>query len=314
VPIAYHKGEILLYHLLNGVLPVFAIGALGFAFGIRGVFDFNMAMVINRFVMYVAMPALGFQLLAKAPLEEFNLAMLGGYFATEILMYLGGFLIGRYVFGTDVKEAALLGLALALTNHVLFVLPIAQLLLGEDAVVPIIAIISMDGFLIFGGTMILMDYLATKGAPLRQTFGKIIRNPPLIAMLLGLLVNVLNIPIFQGADVFLEFLANTASPVLLFALGVILSQPKEQGRPMLPIALTGMKLVVHPLLALVIFAGVLQLAPDVQTPAMMVAAAPCGVMAFMLALNYGVRVDAIARAILYTGIGSLVTVTLAAGL
>jgi len=46
----------------------------------------------------------------------------------------------------------------------------------------------------------------------------------------------------------------------------------------------------------------------------MVAAAPCGVMAFMLALNYGVRVDAIAKAILYTAIGSLLTVTLAAGL
>jgi predicted permease len=46
----------------------------------------------------------------------------------------------------------------------------------------------------------------------------------------------------------------------------------------------------------------------------MVAAAPCGVMAFMLAMNYGVRVDSISRAILYSSIGSLVTVTIAAGL
>lgn len=303
----------MLYHFLNGVLPVFAICALGFALGKRGVFDFNMAMVLNKFVMFVAMPALGFQLLASAPLEEFNPLMLGGYFTTEILMYLGGFLIGRYLFRTDIKEAALLGLALALTNHVLFVLPIAQILLGEDAVVPIIAIISVDGILVFGGTMILMDYLATKDAPLRQTFVKIIRNPPLIAMLLGLLVNILNVTLPQGPDTFVDFMASTASPVLLFALGVILSRPQEIDRPMLPIALTGMKLVVHPLLAWIVFAGVLQLAPDVQTPAMMVAAAPCGVMAFMLALNYGVRVDAIARAILYSGIGSLITVTLAAG-
>ena len=33
--------------------------------------------------------------------------------------------------------------------------------------------------------------------------------------------------------------------------------------------------------------------------------------AFMLALNYGVRVDAIARATLYTGIGSLLTISIA---
>jgi len=72
--------------------------------------------------------------------------------------------------------------------------------------------------------------------------------------------------------------------------------------------------VIHPALAWAIFAGALQLAPEVRNPAMMVAAAPCGVMAFMLALNYGVRVDAIARAILYSSIGSIVTVTVAATL
>jgi predicted permease len=50
----------------------------------------------------------------------------------------------------------------------------------------------------------------------------------------------------------------------------------------------------------------------VAAPAMMVAAAPCGAMSFVLALNYKVRVDAISRAILYSSIGSLVTITLAA--
>ena len=59
--------------------------------------------------------------------------MLGGYFVTEVLMYAAGFLIARLVFKTDVMEAALLGLAIALTNHILFVLPIAITLFGEAA-------------------------------------------------------------------------------------------------------------------------------------------------------------------------------------
>ena len=229
-------------------------------------------------------------------------------------MYLGGFAIGRYVFRVDIKEAALLGLAVALTNHVLFVLPIATALFGEAAVTPIVAIISMDGIFIFCGTIILMDVLASKEATVGQTIGKIARNPPLVAMVLGLCVGILGLPIPMGADVFLKLLADAAAPALLFAVGVILSQPQEQGRTLLPVTLTGLKLVVHPLLAWIIFAWFLGLAPDTRTPAMMVAAAPCGVMAFMLALNYGVRVDAIAKAILYTAVGSLLTVTLAAGL
>ena len=102
----------MLDHFLNGILPIFAVGGLGYALGKRGVFDFNMAMAINKFVMFVAMPALGFRLLALAPLEEFDVGMLGGYFVTEAIMYLGGFTIARYLFGADIKEAALVGLAL----------------------------------------------------------------------------------------------------------------------------------------------------------------------------------------------------------
>ena len=304
----------MLDQFLNGVLPVFGIGVLGYVLGLRGTFDFNIAMALNKFVMFVAMPALGFQLLVNAPLDEFNLAMLGGYFVTELLMYAAGFLIARRVFKTDVMEAALLGLAIALTNHILFVLPIAITLFGEEAVTPIVAIISMDGILIFSGSLILMDVLATRGTSLRHTISKIVRNPPLIAMAVGLAAGSLGLVVPIGLDVFIDFLGGTASPVLLFALGIILSQRGSGARPMLPVAIAAMKLVAHPLLAAIIFTGVLQLTPEVRNPAMMVAAAPCGVMAFMLALNYGVRVDAIARAVLYSSIGSLVTVTLAAGL
>jgi predicted permease len=304
----------MLDQLLNGVLPVFGIGAVGYFLGLRGTFDFNLAMALNKFVMFVAMPALGFQLLANAPLGEFNLAMLGGYFVTELLMYATGFLIARHIFKSDVMEAALLGLAIALTNHILFVLPIAITLFGEAAVTSIVAIISMDGMLIFSGSLILMDVLATKDASLGHTITKIARNPPLVAMALGLAIGLLGLTVPTGIDVFMGFLGGTASPVLLFALGIILSQKASVSRPMLPVVITGVKLVVHPALAWAIFAGALNLAPEIRNPAMMVAAAPCGVMAFMLALNYGVRVDAIARAILYSSIGSLVTVTLAATL
>ena len=301
-------------HLLNGVLPVFAIGALGYFMGKRGIFDFNAAMVLNKFVMFVAMPALGFRLIVHAPLEDFNFAMLGGYFATEAVMYAAGFIIGRFLFGADVKESVLLGLVLALTNHILFVLPIGTLLFGEAAVQPMVAIITMDGLILFSGTLIVMDVLASKGSSVGATFGKIIRNPPVIAMLAGLFVGLLGLQVPNGFDAFADLLGRTASPVLLFALGVILSQPQKNDRPMLPVAITGAKLIVHPVLAWIIFAQMLQLSPEVQTPALMIAAAPCGLMAFMMALNYNIRVDAIVKAILYTSIGSLVTVTLAAGM
>lgn len=301
-------------HFLNGVLPIFAIGAIGFVLGKRGTFDFGMAMTINKFVTFVAMPTLAFRLLARAPLEEFDFSLLSGFFVTELAMYAAGFVIGRYIFGADIKESVLLGLASALTNHFLYVLPIATTLFGEAAVTPIISIVTMDVIIIFSGTIILMEVLATKDGSSGKTISKIARNPLLIAMVFGLLAGILKLPIPKGIDVFLVFAGGAAAPCLLFSLGVILSQPQKKTRPMLPVAITGLKLIVHPILAWIILVSIPGILPDILNSAMMVAAAPCGVMAFMIALNYGVRVDAIAKAILYTSVGSLLTVTLAANL
>ena len=273
-----------------------------------------MALALSKFVMFIAMPALAFQLLANVPLDAFNLVLLGGYLITELIMYAAGFLTARLIFKTDVMEAALLGLAISLTNHILFVLPIATNLFGEAAVMPMVAIISMDGLLAFSGSLILMDILASRGTTVSHTISKILRNPPLIAIALGLTTGSLGISLPSGFNLFVDFLGGTASPVLLFALGIILSQKSANKSLMLPVILSGLKLVVHPLLALVIFGSVLQLTPELRNPGVMVATAPCGVMAFMLAMNYGVRVDTISRAIFYSSIASLVTVTLAAEL
>ena len=301
-------------HFLNGVLPVFGIGAIGFILGLRGIFDFKMAMALNKFVMFIAMPALAFQLLANAQLEMFDFTLLAGYLSSEIMMYAVGFLIARLVFKTGVMEAALLGLAITLTNHILFVLPIATALFGEAAVMPMVAIISMDGLLAFSGSLILMDVLASKGTTLPNTISKILRNPPLIGISLGLFSALVGVSLPSGFNLFVDFLGDTASPVLLFALGIILSQKSAAVRPMLPLALSVIKLVVHPLLVFFILGGLLQLSPELRNPGVLVAAAPCGVMAFMLAMNYGVRVDNISRAILYSSVGSLLTVTIAAAM
>ena len=81
--------------------------------------------------MLIGVPSLIFLLLSRAPISEFNFQMLSGYFFTEIVLYLTGFLIAKFIFHREIKEAALIGLCIALTNHVLFVLPIAETLFGE---------------------------------------------------------------------------------------------------------------------------------------------------------------------------------------
>ena len=301
-------------HFLNGVLPIFSIGILGFLLGKRQIFNFEAAMVLNKFVMLIGVPSLIILLLSKAPISEFNFQMLSGYFFTEVVLYLTGILIAKFIFRRETKEAVLIGLCIALTNHVLFVLPIAETLFGPDYTKPIISIITMDGLILFAGTIILLDFLETQDLTIADTFKKIIFNPPLIALLLGLVFGLSNSQIPVGIEVFLNAVAVSASPVLLFSLGIILSRPYKSANLALPITMTFIKLIVHPIFAGVLFTIALALPPEIKNPAIMTAAAPCGLMSFMLALNYKVKVDIIARAIFMSSVCSTITISFAAAL
>ena len=101
-----------------------------------------------------------------------------GYLLSEICVYLITFIIARRVFSAGVREAFLLGLATALTNHVLFILLIGEILIGPNAILPIVALISMDGMLIFSGTIVMMDIMSSKERGWRSCLSPYIR--PLI--------------------------------------------------------------------------------------------------------------------------------------
>ena len=263
--------------------------------------------------MFVCMPALCIEFLALAQVESFDFLLLFGYFLSEVILFSLGVFISKYIFRLLNSEALLIGLALALTNHVLFVLPIAEELFEEAKTLTIISIITMDGLVIFSLTLIAMDILSNSDQPFSITIKAIFTNPPLIGIVIGLFVSLNNLELPRGIMFFLETLGGTATPALLFSLGIMLSYQKIITPTKLIVSMSSLKLIIHPLLAWLIitllFGGHY---PEVHSTALMAAAAPSGVMAYMLAVNYNVSVDRISQIILYTSIGSLITVSLAA--
>jgi predicted permease len=303
----------LLNNLGTAVFPIFAIGAFGFLLGKMRTFDFAAAFSINKFVMFVCMPALCIEFLASAHVESFDFLLLFGYFLSEVILFSLGVIISKYIFRLLNSEALLIGLALALTNHVLFVLPIADELFEEAKTLTIISIITMDGLVIFSLTLIVMDILSNSDRPFSITIKAIFTNPPLIGIVIGLVVSFNNLELPRGIMFFLEKLGGTATPALLFSLGIVLSYQKKIAPTKLIISMSTLKLIIHPILAWLIitllFGGRY---PESHSTALMVAAAPSGVMAYMLAMNYNVSVNRISPIILYTSIGSLITVSIAA--
>ncbi len=297
---------------LDVVLPIFAVPAFGYLAGRGRLFTVEGASAINRFIFYVSLPALVFGLLANASLDRFEWGPLVGYMASELAVYLAGFVIARKAFGCDLREGLLIAMAGAFVNHVLFVLPIAVTLYGQEASLPIVAITTVDSILVFGSAIVAMEFLHEKERSFARVAKKITTNPMIIAMAGGIFVAVAGLDLPKGVNVYLDFAGKAAAPGALFALGIILSAQGPSRRPWLPVAISVLKLLVHPVLAWICIVSVFGADPILAKPSLMVAAGPCGTMPFVLALNYGVRLNSIARAILYTTVGSLATVSFVA--
>ena len=167
------------------ILPIFAILALGYIFYRLGLFDISAAQSINRFVFYVATPALIFFIVSGAPVSEFDIGALGIYFLAQLCVYLGTFLVMRFKLGLEKKESILLGMTTAFVNHVFFVLPIAERIYGIAAAKPIAGIVLVDVVVLFCGTVLIMDLMQTAHRSPVKVAGMLVKNPFLIAVFLG---------------------------------------------------------------------------------------------------------------------------------
>lgn len=297
---------------LNPVLPVFAILGFGVFFARRGVFDIQAAGILNRFVFYIGVPALLFSLLQQAPIAVFEWRLLLLYFVSEMVVYAAGAAIARFWFRRNLRESLLLGMTACFVNHVFFVLPMARVLYGDAASVPIAAIITVDTALIFAVTIIGLELSAHGAHSGRKVATLLLKHPLLQAITAGLAINLLGIPLHGGIITFITFVGAAAAPVALFALGIILSSAGTHRLDAAALSIAGLKVVVHPLLAWWLFSSAYQANPAWTGPALLVAAGPCGAMPFVLALQYKVDATTIAKAIVYSTLASLLTLALIA--
>ena len=83
--------------LADPILPIFTILVLGFfAYKMRA-FDVKGAQVINKFVFYFATPALVFNVISNAPVEELDYKALALYFSAQVIVYSAAFSLLYFV-------------------------------------------------------------------------------------------------------------------------------------------------------------------------------------------------------------------------
>ena len=294
--------------LANPILPVFAILALGYVLHRSGLFDVPVAQAINKFVFFVATPALVFSIISRAPIEHFDWRALGLYFGVQALIYVGTALFTHHILGREKGEALLLGMTATFVNHVFFVLPIAERIYGATAAQSIAGIVLVDVGLWFCGTVLAVDLMQTENPSLLKVVGALMKNPFLIAALLGVLAWAAGPVIPEGVFTYATFAGGAAAPGALFALGIILASTPvcPIGKAIWSVVLA--KIVLHPVLVFTL-AGLITLSPGWDNIVLLVAAGPCGAMPFVIALHYGISTETIAKSVLVSTLFSLLTLS-----
>lgn len=296
--------------LMDPILPVFAIMALGYVLGRTGFTTDAEARALNRFAMTILLPVFVFALVAEAPLRDFSPAPLMIYLLAEGVVFALGYLLARRVFRRERDESFLLGFAAIFANNALYVLPIALLLYGPEGVLPVTAVVTLDCVVAFGLAMLVLQLLRDGRATPLSVVRAIVRIPILQGIMAGLAFSLTGLPLPDPLKTFADVTGSGAAPVALFAMGVVLSQT-----PLRPdsavLSFSALKMVAFPAL----FWGLaVTLAPGEggMQQYLLASAGPSGAMAFSMALLYGVRTQTIAQVIVLTSVLTLVSLSLLA--
>jgi malonate transporter len=297
----------ILNNFLSSVFPVALMFFLGFWLARRGVFTGTEAEAILKFIARLAAPAILVSILVTSDFGAADLSLVGLYLLGEVILYATTALIGVWLFRLDFKNAILVGIGASFSNHVMFAYPIAQFAFSAEMTLPVRGIIAFD-IIIFALSIVLLDINAGAGRGVAAAVVRQARNPLLLALVFGLLVNLAPVEpplaLVRGAG----FIADTAAPCGLFAAGVLLAAPFDRSHMRLAGYITGMKMLVHPLLAagLILILGGYAL--DTARTPLLVAVSPVGIMALTFASRYGGEKDAIALSILWSFVLSVLAI------
>jgi malonate transporter len=286
---------------------------LGYGLRLARFFEVSHAQAINRFVFYIAMPALIFKLVSGIAFAHVDWHTVLTYLGTEAIVYMGTALLALLVFRRSPGEALLVGMAAGFVNHLMFILPIAQALHGDAAARPIAALVFID-ILVFCLSVFAMDLLKARTDRAAGAFsiGKVSRmlakNPIVMATALGLFAAFNRSLLPSGVFTYAHFTAGAAAPAALFALGVILADQPLRPLGGLTWSTVGIKLALHPAL-FALAGGLVTMQATWQQMGFLVAAGPCGAMPFVIALQYGVQPNTIAKAVLVSTVLSLLSLS-----
>ena len=296
--------------LIDVILPVFFVIGFGYLAVWKGYFSDAGVDGLMKFTQNFAIPCLLFRAISTLDLQQnFDLLLLGSFYAGAFTGFLAGLLGARYIFGCDWEDSVAIGFCCLFSNSLLLGLPITERAYGATALESNYAIIAVHSPFCYGIGITAMEIARNRGTALTALPAKVLRamfqNALIIGIALGFVVNLSGVPAPAVLTDALDLIARAALPAALFGLGGVLYRYRPEGDMRTIIYVVAVSLVVHPAVVWVLAqAGGLGIAG--MRSAMLTAAMAPGVNAYIFANMYGrARRVAASSVLLATGLSIL---------
>ena len=238
--------------VLAGFFVVWCIILVGWFVGRRRILGDNARPVLSGLTFFVASPALLFETLSKARLQEVFAEPLLVTAVAAIITAAAFFALAKFWLKRALPEALMSAMSASLANSANLGIPIAVYVLGDASYVAPLLIFQLAFFTPMF-LMILDSSTSTHRTTALGFFLMILRNPMIVGSGLGLLVAGTG---FQVPALVMEpihLIGGAAIPAMLIAFGMSLNGTRplqaSAGRRMDTLLASGFKLAVQPALA-----------------------------------------------------------------
>lgn len=304
---------------LSIVLPIFALILAGWAARRCNALGPAAVREVNRLVVWLALPALLFDIMAHAdPAEIWQPGFILAFSAGCAAIFAATLAI-RLRQGRPLADAAIDALNASYANTGFVGFPLVLAVLGSAALAATLVATIVTVCVLFAVAILLIEYGVQAGGRrrdiLRRTVLSLARNPLLVAPVLGAAVMLSGVGLPGPVETYLKLLGGAAAPCALVALGLFLAETAEaapadrSGGSRTQTALVALKLLAQPAVTWVVAVPVLGLSSTLAHTAVLLAALPTGTGPFMLAQFYQREALLTGRVVLITTVLSVPTLS-----
>ncbi len=277
--------------LFNIIAPVFLLIVVGFGAVKVGWFNTRSIDGLMDFALKLAAPSLLFLGVSRLDLgQAFNWPLMLSFYIAASASFFIGIILARVIFKRRPGEAVAMAFGALFSNSLLLGLPISERAYGLDSLSTNIALLSVHAPFCYLLGITSMEVLRKDKQSITDSARKIMvsmfRNPLMIGIGLGFLVNFSGWQLPAPLLSTVEMISRTTLPVALFAIGGVLTRYSLGASIWQAGMISTLSLMVHPLLVYLLATQVFMVEFTIMRNAVLMAAMAPGVNSFVFATMY----------------------------